>query len=127
MKTKTFALRLSLAVVSLLALLGSGAAPAAAAGSTIVVATTLSPLNCGKYTTAQFTNLSTAVSAVPSGTILVCPGLYPTGAISIAGASKLTIKQALPGAGFRPTLQANADVLNWILATNSSGVTIDGF
>lgn len=133
MKTRSFLFRLSVLAAPLITALAIGGPSAQAAipdmaGGTVVVATSLAPSDCGKYHTAQFTDLSLAVVGKTSGTILVCPGIYgPLAAeIDVANASKLTIKQVLTTTGSHPYLLIGPGAGAGLVAINSTNLTIDG-
>lgn len=115
-----------LAVVMALAA-GAGSLPAAqAAAAPVVVAPTLSPSDCGKYTTATTIDLAAAVTSATGGTILVCPGTYTVNEMILQpNTTKLTIRRANTAPGFQPIIQVTSGSAG-ILAQNATGLTLDG-
>jgi hypothetical protein len=133
MNARAITVRIGALAASLLTTLAIGGpaaqgAPADLASSVVVVAPTLTPSDCGKYTTAGYTDLTLAVAGRTTGTVLVCPGTYPTlsGPVEILNANKLIIKAALTGTGSRPYLKTGAGAAWGIHAVNSTSLTIDG-
>lgn len=124
---KSFVLKAGGALVPILVALALGVAqPAQAASSTVVVATTPNPTNCGRYHSAV-TNLEEVLSTTTKGTILLCPGNYASpGQITISGASRLTIKQAVRGLSNRPRIVFADAATFGLFFENSGSVTLDG-
>lgn len=109
----------------LMALTLGSAQPAQAASSTIVVAPTPNPTDCGKYHSAV-TNLDQVLSTTKKGIILMCPGAYASaGEIVMSGASQLTIKNAIKSINV-PRIVFSNTAESGLAIQNSSNVTIDG-
>lgn len=126
MAIKSALLKAGVVIAPLLVMLAlGGAQPALAASSTVVVATTPNPTDCGKYHKAV-TDLTSVLNTVKKGKVLVCPGDYQlSGDVVITGAKGLTIMQAVKGVSNRPHIVANPDN-NGLLIQNSAAVTLDG-
>lgn len=127
MRVKSFLMRAIAAAAPALLVLALGATPPAlAASSTIVVAPTANPTNCGKYHVAQ-TDLAGILNAARKGSVLICPGNYPlASSIVISGANGLKVKQAVKGSSFRPNIVIFQGSTAGILIQQSNNVTIDG-
>src|SRR5512140_3556710 len=126
MSVKSFLLKAGTALAPLLLMLVfGGTQPVMAAGSTVVVATTPNPTNCGKYHTAQSTDLAAVLNAAKKGKVLVCPGDYILAAdVVIDGAKGLKIQQAVKGVTNQPHIVAGAAMSAGLLIQNSTSVTI---
>lgn len=114
----------------ILALVGAQSAQMAqAASSTIVVAPTPTPVDCGKYKTAQSTDLAATLNSAKKGKVLICPGSYLlAGDVMIDNAHGLTIAQAanVKGQDNRPRIIVDNQTPTGIYVKDSSAVTING-
>jgi hypothetical protein len=99
--------------------------PAQAAGSTVVVANTLTPADCGDIHVAQSTDLAATLSAATQGKVLLCPGTYNLpGGVVIGGANGLTVGQAVEG--IQPTIMVDPSTTVGLEIRNSPNVRLDG-
>lgn len=127
LRIKSLAIRAGAAIAPLLMMVVvGGAQPAEAAGSTIVVAPTPTPTNCGKFQSAT-TDLDGVLSTAKKGTILLCPGNYNSnGQIRITHASHLTIKAAVKNPLQAPRVVFSNTAEFGLFVDHSNNVTIDG-
>lgn len=114
-----------LAASLLLAPALSAAQPAEAAASTVIVAPTLHPANCGRFHVAQSTDLLATLNSVKGGKVLLCPGDYTINDdVTVAAARKVTIGRAVKGVAPHIIIGDNKSI--GLQIADSPDVVLDG-
>lgn len=124
MALKSFLIKVGAVIAPLVLMVGLGGAQTVqAAGRNIVVANTLTPNNCGKFHTADTTQLTLALSAATKGKVLICPGTYfLNGDVEIDNARGLSIAAAVKGS--RPTIVVDPATPIGLSIKDSTGVKL---